>query len=89
MTYKETAYSIESEKQSTVTQSTVKVLNPNVKKFDTVDGKSLMEQELTPIKYIVLDFLSQGLHILAGSPKTGKSWLVLWLCLQISKGEGV
>ena len=30
-----------------------------------------------------------GLHILAGSPKVGKSWLALWLCHQISNGEKV
>ncbi len=31
----------------------------------------------------------KGLHILAGSPKIGKSWLALWLCIQVSKGEEV
>lgn len=29
----------------------------------------------------------QGLHVLAGAPKVGKSWLSLWLCLQVAKGE--
>jgi hypothetical protein len=27
-----------------------------------------------------------GLHLLAGSPKVGKSWFALWLCDQVSKG---
>lgn len=101
MTYEKekTALSVGAEKQSAATQSAAEILNStdsisqakinHKKKFDTVDGKTLMEQELSPIKYIVLDFLSQGLHILAGSPKTGKSWLVLWMCLQIAKGENV
>ena len=31
--------------------------------------------------------LSQGLHILAGSPKVGKSWLALWLAVTVAKGE--
>ncbi len=29
------------------------------------------------------------MSILAGSPKIGKSWFVLWLCIQISNGEKV
>ena len=33
--------------------------------------------------------LSQGLHILAGSPKVGKSWLALWLAVTVAKGEPV
>ena len=32
---------------------------------------------------------SQGLHILAGSPKVGKSWLALWLAVTVAKGEPV
>ena len=27
--------------------------------------------------------------MLAGSPKIGKSWLALWICLQVAKGENV
>ena len=33
--------------------------------------------------------ISQGLHILAGSPKVGKSWLALWLAVTVAKGEPV
>ena len=33
--------------------------------------------------------LSQGLHILVGSPKVGKSWLALWLAVTVAKGETV
>lgn len=29
------------------------------------------------------------MHILTGAPKVGKSWLALWLCLQVAKGEPV
>lgn len=31
--------------------------------------------------------LGQGLYILAGAPKVGKSWLALDLCLSVAKGE--
>ncbi len=55
----------------------------------TITGEELMSMELPPTRMIVHRLLPQGLHILAGAPKTGKSWLTLWLCLQISKGEPV
>jgi len=59
------------------------------KKFDTITGKELMDKDLPPTRRIVERFLPQGLHILAGAPKVGKSWLTLWLCLQVAKGEPV
>ena len=33
--------------------------------------------------------LSNGLAILSGDSKIGKSWMALWLCLKISRGEPV
>lgn len=58
-------------------------------KLKTITGEELSNMELPPTRMIVHKLLPQGLHILAGAPKTGKSWLTLWLCLQISKGEPV
>ena len=55
----------------------------------TIDGETLMSQPLTPLNFVVDDLLSQGLHILAGSPKVGKSWLALWLAVTVAKGESV
>ena len=48
-----------------------------------------MSKPLQPMNFVVDTLLSQGLHILAGSPKTGKSWLALWLAVAVSKGEAV
>ena len=48
-----------------------------------------MSQPLTPLNFVVDTLLSQGLHILAGSPKVGKSWLALWLAVTVAKGEAV
>ena len=59
------------------------------KKLTTIDGATLMSRPLTPIPFIVDTLLSQGLHILAGSPKVGKSWLALWLAVTVAKGESV
>ena len=55
----------------------------------TVDADTLMTTPLPAIRYVVDQLLPQGLHILAGAPKVGKSWLALWLCLCVSKGEPV
>ncbi|MBQ6661786.1 MAG: AAA family ATPase [Lachnospiraceae bacterium] len=40
-----------------------------------------------PTVFTVDGLLAQGLFILAGSPKVGKSWLALELCLSVAKGE--
>ena len=55
----------------------------------TIDGETLMSQPITPLNFVVDTLLSQGLHILAGSPKVGKSWLALWLAVTVAKGDPV
>lgn len=59
------------------------------KPLDTIDGESLINLPLQPTRFILSDLIPQGLHLLAGAPKSGKSWLVLWLCLQIAGGKEV
>ena len=54
-----------------------------------LDGETLMSTVLPPIRFVVDKLLPQGLHILAGAPKVGKSWLALWLCLCVAKGEPI
>lgn len=57
--------------------------------FSLTDAKTLYNDEFNDFKFIVSSLLPQGLSILAGSPKIGKSWFVLWLCIQVSNGEKV
>ena len=64
-------------------------MNEPIPKLRTVDGAALMSQPLRPPNFVVDTLLSQGLHILAGSPKVGKSWLALWLAVTVAKGEPV
>lgn len=61
----------------------------NFKKLETFDGESLMDERIEPLQFCIDTLLPQGLIILAGPPKVGKSWLVLDWCLSISKGEKV
>lgn len=58
-------------------------------KLETMDAETLMTTPLEQLKFIVDGLMPQGLHILAGSPKIGKSWLSLWICLQVAKGNKV
>lgn len=57
--------------------------------FDTIDGATLMNTPLQPLRFVVESLISQGLHVLAGSPKVGKSWLALWLSVTVANGEPV
>jgi len=57
-----------------------------IAKLSTIDYNTLMKQEYDPLKYAICDILPQGLFILAGAPKIGKSWLILDMCHSIAKG---
>lgn len=59
------------------------------KTFKTVNGEVLMNTYIPPMEFVVESFITQGLHILSGSPKIGKSWLALMLCLKVAKGENL
>lgn len=52
-------------------------------------SEELCDMRLERRRYTVESLLYPGLSILAGSPKIGKSWMVMYLCLQIAKGEPV
>ena len=58
-----------------------------MKKLDTIDADTLLGIPYEPLSFLVEDLLPQGLHLLAGAPKIGKSWLALWLCLRVAQGE--
>jgi hypothetical protein len=56
-------------------------------KLTTIDADTLLSTPLPATRFIVDNLLPEGLHLLAGAPKTGKSWLALWTCLCVSKGK--
>lgn len=64
-------------------------MKKEIGKLQTVDAETLVSTPLKPIRYIVDEILPMGLHILAGKPKAGKSWLMLWLCSRIASGGDV
>ena len=58
-----------------------------IKKLNTIDADTLQSIPYEPLSFIVEELLPQGLHLLAGAPKIGKSWLALWLCLCTAQGK--
>ena len=60
-----------------------------IKRLQTIDADTLQSTAYEPVSFVVDTLISQGLHILAGSPKVGKSWLALWLAVTVAKGDPV
>lgn len=58
-------------------------------KLITMDAGTLFNTPLPPTRFIASELMPQGLHILAGAPKIGKSWLALQICLRVALGESL
>ena len=58
-----------------------------MKKLETMTAEQLQSAPYSPVPFLVDELIPEGLHILAGAPKIGKSWLALWLCLCVSQGQ--
>ena len=56
-------------------------------KLHTITAEDLQNRTYEPTPFLVDELIPEGLHILAGAPKIGKSWLALWLCLCILQGQ--
>ena len=54
-----------------------------------ITAEELLSTPLPPVKWIIPGLLPAGLALFAGPSKAGKSWLTLWLCLQIAQGNPV
>ena len=46
----------------------------------------LLARQLPPIQWAIPDILPEGLTLLAGKPKLGKSWLALAMALAVAAG---
>ena len=67
-----------------MTEEKQKILELNV-----IQAEELLDTTFAPSGTLIDGLMGQGVYILAGAPKVGKSWLVLWLAHQVSKGEPV
>jgi RecA-family ATPase len=54
-----------------------------------VSFAELQKEKFPPMAHVVPEILPEGVTILAGRPKIGKSWLALELCLGVASGTPV
>ena len=57
--------------------------------FDTLTAAELQAMDFPPIQWIVPDIVPEGLSLLAGKPKLGKSWLALDMACAVAMGSTV
>lgn len=57
-----------------------------MEKIETITAKELYNMRLPPTRFVVDGLLPRGLHVFAGAPKVGKSWLLLQLALAVASG---
>ena len=60
-----------------------------MEKLHLISAETLFYTPLDHPRMLIDGILSNGLAILSGDSKIGKSWMVLWFCLKISRGEPV
>jgi hypothetical protein len=53
----------------------------------TISASHLKEKVFGPIKFVVPDYIPEGVTIFAGKPKIGKSWLLYDVCLAVAAGR--
>lgn len=63
--------------------------NQKIPELKVIPAEELLDTTYAPSGTLVNGLMGQGIYILAGAPKVGKSWLVLWLANLVSKGEPV
>jgi RecA-family ATPase len=56
---------------------------------ESIDINTIRSMEHKPLRYAIDGILPHGLFILAGSPKVGKSWLVLDICIAVATGGDI
>jgi len=56
---------------------------------DGISASALMKMQFDPIRYIADGYIVEGLTILAGAPKIGKSWMALNLAVAVAAGKPV
>jgi hypothetical protein len=63
-----------------------KAEEPATRKPDIQSAAELRRKEFEPIRYVVSSYIAEGLTLLAGRPKLGKSWLSLEMGLGVAEG---
>src|SRR3712207_9499544 len=59
---------------------------PPVRRLGLTSSAALMAKDLPPVSYVVPGFIAEGLTLLAGKSKIGKSWLILGTAIAVASG---
>ena len=76
-------------KQYMVTHVTTDVeeVKKNLPSISVISAKELQEKEFAATYYAVYGMIPEGETVIAAPPKTGKSWLMLDMCLAVAQGK--
>ncbi len=55
-------------------------------KINLISARDIQLMKIPPIRWIIKDLLPEGLAILAGSPKVGKSWFAQNIGISVANG---
>lgn len=50
------------------------------------NAKSLQNAEFDEVRFVIEDLVPEGVTLLSGSPKVGKSWMALGMCIGVATG---
>lgn len=59
----------------------------NIPKLKAISAAELQSKEFEEKFYAVQNMIPEGETVLAAPPKTGKSWLMLDMCIKVARGE--
>ena len=66
-----------------------RTLQIKVTTLEVISADELMDKQFENTGALIDGFIGRGVYLLAGAPKIGKSWLVLWLAHRVCLGEDV
>ena len=64
-------------------------MQQNHKPLTVIDGETLLDTRLPKRSFCIETLLPEGISMLGGAPKIGKSWMVLDFGVRIAKGEPI
>lgn len=76
-------------KQYMITRMTddVDAIKSNLPNLNIISASDLQQMAFPDTYYAVIGMIPEGETVIAAPPKTGKSWLMLAMCLAVAKGE--
>ena len=64
-------------------------MNNEPNNLTVIDGETLMDTRLPPRSFCIQTLLPEGISMLGGAPKIGKSWMVLDIGVRVAKGQPI